>query len=169
MNLLLEWTWQLLLSGYYSEWLSDSKSIEVGVCFVDAIVTSVQQRLWIPPALYSSHLVISVKLGVTEVFPSVPVSHWYMVGSKVFLTLLQQPLSLTDLVHQSFRGEAFSAFLPLLPMNDSQSLSCIVGGSWVQACSPSCGRPLISITSDPGHKWISHPSLGADRIYWASG
>ena len=58
-----------------------------------------------------------------------------MVESKGVFFILLLHMSLTDLVHLSFRGEAFSASLPSLPMNDSQSLPCIAGGPWVHACS----------------------------------
>lgn len=32
----------------------------------------------------------------------------------------------------------------------------------------SFGTPLFNINPDPGHKWMWHPTLGADRIYLAS-
>ena len=53
-------------------------------------------------------------------------------------------MSLTDPVHLSFRGEAFSAALPSLPVNDSQSLPCIAGESRVHACSsPAMADPWL--------------------------
>ena len=70
-----------------------------------------------------------------------------MVGSKGVFFILLLHMSLTDLVHLSFLGEAFSASLHSLPMNDSQSLPCTAGGPWVHACSsPAMADPwLISV------------------------
>ena len=119
-------------------------STEMDVCFVVAYSNKVQQKLWISLAGDFSYLMFGERSGVTEVFFLVFRSTPTHDGIK--RNFLYSPVAhvLTDPVHLSFRGEAFSAALPSLPMNDSQSRPYIAGESRVHACSsPAMADPWL--------------------------
>ena len=80
----------------------------------------------------------------------------------VFFNLLLQPLSLIDLVYLSFSCMAFSAFLLLSSMNNSQTQPGTVGGCWVYPVM--VDHCVVSVLA----QGISHPSPGTDDIYLVS-
>lgn len=86
------------------------------------------------------------------------------VGSRRGLSLGGN-LSLTDHVHVSFRGEAFPAFPPRPPTNDSTLYLVLWVGLGSKPDPPQLWQTSINTTSNPEHKRIFHTALGTDWIY----
>ena len=140
-------------------------STEMDVCFVVAYSNKVQQKLWISLAGDFSYLMFSERSGVTEVFflvfRSTPIhggikrNFLYSPVARVF----DRPCS-PKLQRWGFLSS------PSFSTREWQPVSTLHRWRIAGPCLllPSYGRPLVNMSSDPGHKWISHPSLGCCSV-----
>lgn len=95
------------------------------------------------------------------------VTHKLVVGrGEMFLVLFVQPLGLWQVCDAGPDSWAFLVFLPSL--QDSQRLPCISDLIWGSILFPvqeyQTSALCWYVYGVPGPKWISCPSLGADRL-----